>query len=110
MSSCCRAGPRPCGRRRTGRGSRPRPPGPTTTCSTCSGASAPAGRGTDPVELTPDDVRDVLRVLDSSGLDELHLELTDLTLSVRREGAAGWTAEQQVTRSPVVEGRRGHDG
>ena len=23
--------------------------------------------------LTPDDVRDVLRVLDSSGLDELHL-------------------------------------
>jgi acetyl-CoA carboxylase biotin carboxyl carrier protein len=62
------------------------------------------------VELTPDDVRDVLRVLDSSGLDELHLELTDLTLTVRREGAAGWTAEQQVTRSPVVEGRSGHDG
>ena len=53
--------------------------------------------------LTPDDVRDVLRVLDSSGLDELHLELSGLTLTVRREGAAGWTAEQQVTRSPVVE-------
>ena len=55
------------------------------------------------MELTPDDVRDVLRVLDSSGLAELHLELSDLTLTVRREGAAGWTAEQQVTRSPVVE-------
>jgi acetyl-CoA carboxylase biotin carboxyl carrier protein len=55
------------------------------------------------VELTPDDVRDVLRVLDSSGLAELHLELADLTLTVRREGAAGWTAEQQVRRVPHVE-------
>jgi acetyl-CoA carboxylase biotin carboxyl carrier protein len=55
------------------------------------------------VHLTPDDVRDVLRVLDSSGLAELHLELADLTLTVRRAGAAGWTAEQQVTRAPVVE-------
>ncbi len=55
------------------------------------------------MELTPDDVRDVLRVLDSSGLAELHLELADLTLTVRREGAAGWTAEQQVRRAPQVE-------
>jgi acetyl-CoA carboxylase biotin carboxyl carrier protein len=56
------------------------------------------------MELTPDDVRDVLRVLDSSGLDELHLELADLTLTVRREGATGWTAEQQVRRDPVLDG------
>ncbi|GAA1262586.1 acetyl-CoA carboxylase biotin carboxyl carrier protein [Pseudonocardia aurantiaca] len=56
------------------------------------------------MELTPADVRDVVRVLDSSGLDELHLELTDLTLTVRREGAAGWTAEQRVLRRPQVEG------
>jgi acetyl-CoA carboxylase biotin carboxyl carrier protein len=55
------------------------------------------------VDLSPDDVRDVLRVLDSSGLDELHLELGNLTLTVRREGASGWTAEQQVLRRPVVE-------
>ena len=55
------------------------------------------------MELTPDDVRDVLRVLDSSGLAELHLELADLTLTVRREGAAGWTAEQRVLRAPRVE-------
>jgi acetyl-CoA carboxylase biotin carboxyl carrier protein len=55
------------------------------------------------MELTPDDVRDVLRVLDSSGLEELHLELADLSLTVRREGAAGWTAEQQVLRAPVLE-------
>ena len=56
------------------------------------------------MELSRDDVREVLRVLDSSGLDELHLELSDLTFTVRREGAAGWTAEQQVLRRPVVEG------
>jgi acetyl-CoA carboxylase biotin carboxyl carrier protein len=56
------------------------------------------------VELSPDDVRDVLKALDSSGLDELHLELADFTLTVRREGAAGWTAEQRVLRRPVVEG------
>jgi acetyl-CoA carboxylase biotin carboxyl carrier protein len=56
------------------------------------------------VELSPDDVRDVLKALDSSSLDELHLELADLTLTVRREGAAGWTAEQRVLRRPVVEG------
>jgi acetyl-CoA carboxylase biotin carboxyl carrier protein len=55
------------------------------------------------VDLTPDDVRDILRVLDSGGLDELHLELPGLTLTVRREGAAGWTAEQQVLRRPAVE-------
>ncbi|WP_241037548.1 acetyl-CoA carboxylase biotin carboxyl carrier protein [Blastococcus litoris] len=55
------------------------------------------------MELTPDDVRDVLRVLDSSGLDELHLELADLTLTVRRGGAAGWTAEQQVRRAPQLD-------
>jgi acetyl-CoA carboxylase biotin carboxyl carrier protein len=57
------------------------------------------------VHLNPDDVRDVLRALDSSGLDELHLEVADWTLTVRRDGATGWTAEQQVTRAPVVEQR-----
>jgi acetyl-CoA carboxylase biotin carboxyl carrier protein len=57
------------------------------------------------MELSRDDVREVLRVLDSSGLDELHLELSDLTLTIRREGATGWTAEQQVLRQPVLEGR-----
>ncbi|WP_138759261.1 acetyl-CoA carboxylase biotin carboxyl carrier protein [Modestobacter altitudinis] len=56
------------------------------------------------MDLGPDDVRDVVAALDSSGLDELHLELADLTLTVRREGATGWTAEQQVLRRPRVEG------
>ncbi len=58
------------------------------------------------MDLTPDDVRDILRALDSSGLDEFHLELAELTLTVRREGAAGWTAERQVVRRPAVE----HEG
>ena len=39
------------------------------------------------MELTPDDVRDVLRVLDSSGLDELHLELADLSAHRAARGA-----------------------
>jgi acetyl-CoA carboxylase biotin carboxyl carrier protein len=59
------------------------------------------------VQLSPDDVRDVLRVLDSSGLAELHLETAELTVTLRREGAAGWTAEQQVLRAPVGEGESG---
>jgi acetyl-CoA carboxylase biotin carboxyl carrier protein len=59
------------------------------------------------VQLCPDDVRDVLRVLDSSGLAELHLETAELTLTLRREGAAGWTAEQQVLRTPVVDSESG---
>ena len=59
------------------------------------------------MQLSPDDVRDVLRVLDSSGLAELHLETAELTLTLRREGAAGWTAEQQVLRTPVVQSEGG---
>ena len=55
------------------------------------------------MDLTPDDVRDVLRALDSSGLDELHLEVAGWTLTVRREGATGWTAEHRVLREPVLE-------
>jgi acetyl-CoA carboxylase biotin carboxyl carrier protein len=55
------------------------------------------------VQLGPDDVRDVLRALDTSGLDELHLEVADWTLTVRREGATGWTAEHQVRREPVLQ-------
>jgi acetyl-CoA carboxylase biotin carboxyl carrier protein len=61
------------------------------------------------MRLSPDDVRDVLRVLDSSGLAELQLETADLRLTVRREGA-GWTAEQQVLRAPVVESQNGAGG
>jgi acetyl-CoA carboxylase biotin carboxyl carrier protein len=54
------------------------------------------------MELTPEDVRDIVRALDSSDLDELHLDLGEITLSVRREGAAGWSAEQRVRREPTM--------
>ncbi|RFU20372.1 acetyl-CoA carboxylase biotin carboxyl carrier protein subunit [Geodermatophilus marinus] len=39
----------------------------------------------------------------------MHLELADLTLTVRREGASGWTVEQRVHREPVLveDGREG---
>lgn len=64
------------------------------------------------MDLGPDDVRDIVRVLDSSGLAELHLETAELSLTVRREGASGWTAEPQVLREPVLEqgGQNGHLG
>ena len=55
------------------------------------------------MQLTPEDVRDVLRVLDSSSLDELQLEVGDLSLTVRHGASGGWTAEQQLRRAPVVE-------
>lgn len=54
--------------------------------------------------LTPDDVRDIVRVLDSSDVDELRLELGDMTLALRREGSGAWSAQQQLTRDPVLAG------
>ena len=60
-SSCCRAGPETVWAAKDAAPRRPpRPPrGRSTTCSTCWAASA---RRRADVELTPDDVRDVLRV------------------------------------------------
>ena len=47
------------------------------------------------MELTPDDVRDVLRVLDSNGLDELHLELAEL-ITVARTVEAHYGSPQDI--------------
>ena len=51
-----------------------------------------------------DDVRDVLRVLDSSGLDELHLELAGSRSPCAARAPPGWTAEQRgPAGAPVLE-------
>lgn len=50
--------------------------------------------------LTPDDVRDIARVLDSTTLDEFHVQTGDVDVTLRRHGSAGWTAEALVTRAP----------
>ena len=59
--------------------------------------------------LTDEDVQEILRLLDGSSFDELHLETARFKLSLRRSGA-GWTQERHTARpvapppSPSAEG------
>jgi acetyl-CoA carboxylase biotin carboxyl carrier protein len=63
--------------------------------------------------LTDEDVQEILRLLDGSSFDELHLETARFKLSLRRSGA-GWTQERHTARpvapppapSPSGEGER----
>jgi acetyl-CoA carboxylase biotin carboxyl carrier protein len=51
--------------------------------------------------LTPDDVRDIVRVLDSTTLDEFRVQTGDIDVILRRHGSpSGWTAEALVNRAP----------
>jgi acetyl-CoA carboxylase biotin carboxyl carrier protein len=53
------------------------------------------------VELTSDDVQDILRVLDGLPYEELHLETARFRLSLRRSAAgAGWTQSMEVLTAP----------
>ena len=47
--------------------------------------------------LTDDDVRDILRLIDESELDELLIETADFRLHVLREGAAPPSAGSRVS-------------
>jgi acetyl-CoA carboxylase biotin carboxyl carrier protein len=47
------------------------------------------------VNLSPEDVEDILRVLDSTDYDELHLETDRFVLRLRR-APGGWTEEHEV--------------
>jgi len=47
------------------------------------------------VSLSPDDVEDILKVLDSTDYDELHLETDRFVLRLRRE-PGGWTQEHET--------------
>ncbi|HWL98401.1 MAG TPA: biotin/lipoyl-containing protein [Nocardioidaceae bacterium] len=52
--------------------------------------------------LTPEDLNDIVRILDSTTLDELHVETSQLSITLRRHGAHGeWTAESELTRAPA---------
>jgi acetyl-CoA carboxylase biotin carboxyl carrier protein len=53
------------------------------------------------VNLSPDDVDDILRVLDSSDYDELHIDTGRFVLTLRRE-TGGWTQEHEVRAQPGV--------
>jgi acetyl-CoA carboxylase biotin carboxyl carrier protein len=48
------------------------------------------------VELTNDDVRDILQVLDGLPYDELHLETARFRLSLRRQADGAWTQATEV--------------
>jgi acetyl-CoA carboxylase biotin carboxyl carrier protein len=39
-------------------------------------------------KLSPEDVQEILAILDGSSFDELHIEMDDLKISLRRSGAA----------------------
>jgi len=53
------------------------------------------------MDLTPDDVADILRVIDSAQVNELRLETARFKLTLRREGD-GWVQEAEVLAEPDV--------
>jgi acetyl-CoA carboxylase biotin carboxyl carrier protein len=54
------------------------------------------------VDLTSDDVRDILQLLDGLPYRELTLETASFRLSLRRDAAGGWTQTMQVLAEPNV--------
>jgi acetyl-CoA carboxylase biotin carboxyl carrier protein len=54
------------------------------------------------VELTSEDVRDILRLLDGLPYRELTLETASFRLSLRRDSAGAWTQTTQVLAEPHV--------
>jgi acetyl-CoA carboxylase biotin carboxyl carrier protein len=55
------------------------------------------------VNLSAEDVREILRLLDAARLDELHLETDRFTLTLRRSADGGWTQQSQLRSAPAVE-------
>jgi acetyl-CoA carboxylase biotin carboxyl carrier protein len=52
------------------------------------------------VNLTNDDVQEILRLLEASSFDELHLQTERFKLTLRRAGASGvWSAERHTLNS-----------
>lgn len=54
------------------------------------------------MNLTNEDVQDILSLLDSLPYAELTLETSRFTLRLRRSAEGGWTQETQVTSEPVL--------
>src|SRR4051812_15420213 len=51
------------------------------------------------MNLTHDDLQEIIRLLDQSSFDELRLETNRFKLTLRRAGAGGWTQETQTSQS-----------
>ena len=54
------------------------------------------------MDLTNDDVADILALLDSLPYDSLDLETPRFRLTLRRAAGGGWTEESQVLTEPAV--------
>lgn len=53
--------------------------------------------------ISYDDVQSILKIIDSSALQEVHLELGDFKLVVRRHGAPGSASAPEASTSPPRE-------
>src|SRR5262249_6436672 len=63
--------------------------------------------------ITYDDVQNILKIIDSSALEEVHLELGDFKLVVRRHGASGTApaiAQASATSGPMPTPARATSG
>jgi acetyl-CoA carboxylase biotin carboxyl carrier protein len=62
------------------------------------------------MKLTHEDVQEIVRLLDASFYDELHLETDKFKLTLQRVGAerGGWTQEMQTLAKPKL--KAGSDG
>jgi acetyl-CoA carboxylase biotin carboxyl carrier protein len=56
------------------------------------------------MDLTDDDVRSIIKLLDTSAFDDLQLETEQFRLTLNRTAAGGWTQETQTLRSATVIG------
>jgi acetyl-CoA carboxylase biotin carboxyl carrier protein len=54
------------------------------------------------MHLRPEDVQDIVSLLDSLALDEFELRTSELHVTVRRAGGEGWTQQSRVLSAPNV--------
>jgi acetyl-CoA carboxylase biotin carboxyl carrier protein len=54
------------------------------------------------MHLRPEDVQDIVSLLDSLSHDEFELRTSELHITVRRAGRDGWTQESRVLSAPNV--------
>ncbi len=54
------------------------------------------------MHLSPEDVQDIVHLMDSLSQDEFELRTSQLHLTVRRAGREGWTQESRVLSAPNV--------
>jgi acetyl-CoA carboxylase biotin carboxyl carrier protein len=54
------------------------------------------------MHLRPEDVQDIVSLLDSLSYDEFDVRTSELHITVRRAGSDGWTQESRVLSAPNV--------